>query len=127
MRLAATTLFLLIPLPVQAGYGSAYDIYPMQGDVFEVVAKTSPGDGTFWCGAGQHAIADLNRDATQRIYVARGRDASTAQPGRRSVVFSFTPPTPDPVQSQSISVDLVGNAMSAAQAQAHCYDRTIKD
>lgn len=127
MKHIAMTALLLSPTTLAAAYSELFQVYPLEGDRFEVIATQGPAAGDYWCGAARHAIAELRKPATQRIYVVRGRGDSQARPDRRAVQFAFTPPAGGPVQSQSISVDIVGNQMSAAQAQAFCMDRTVKD
>ncbi|MFC3615811.1 hypothetical protein ACFORG_18835 [Lutimaribacter marinistellae] len=127
MRMPAIIAFMLTPLPGLAGYASSYEVYPVSPESFEVVTTKGPAAGDYWCGAGQFTIAQLGRSSTQDIYVVRGRGASSSAPGETSVLFSFQPPAGGEVESLSNSVDLIGNALSAAQAQAYCFDRTIKD
>ncbi len=127
MKHAIFAAVLFSPAPVSAGYAVLYEVHPLDGDAFEVIATQGPASGDFWCGAAQYALADLGKGATQRIYVTRGRGPSVKKGDKQAVQFTFSPPASGAVESQSISVDIVGNGMSAAQAQAFCFDRTIKD
>lgn len=107
-----------------AAYAAATTITPQAGDSFDVRANISPGTSTFWCGAAVHAQSALDLPANTRLYVVAPRRSGA----EGSVVrFGLTPPQGGAVQSASTSVDLVGNALSVAQAKQFCYDKTITD
>ena len=128
MKIRLAMALLLAPaLPATAGGAMAYDAVGLDGGVFEVLETRGPSAADFWCGAGQYAIRELGKPVSQRIYVWRGRGDSLSEPGRRAVQFSFAAPPGGSVQSLSNSVDLVGNNLSTAQAQQHCFDRTMTD
>lgn len=110
-----------------AGYANNFKVYPIAANVFEVVVKNGRAPGDYWCGAGDYVISQLSGSSSDRIFVWRGRGASAAEPGKTSVQFSLTPPQQGQVKSVSNTVDLVGNALSSSQAQAYCYDKTIRD
>lgn len=125
---AAILAGLMVPGQIAlAGYANNFKVYPIASNVFEVVVKSGRAPGDYWCGAGDYVISQLSRPSSDRIYVWRGRGASVGEPGKTSVQFSLTPPQQGEVSSASNTVDLVGNALSSAQAWAYCADRTVRD
>ncbi|MEX0284046.1 MAG: hypothetical protein AB3N23_05495 [Paracoccaceae bacterium] len=102
-----------------AGYTNAFDITLRGNGFFDVKSNVGPDTSIFWCGAGQSV-----RSSSQRIYIWQGRSGQ----GRDSFVrFGLTPPASGAVVAASISVDLVGNSLTAAQARQYCLDKTIPD
>lgn len=123
----AAAAALVTATPVAAGYAGAYQVYPAPGGAFEVVSTITGSPAFLWCGAGEHAIAQLGAGSTERVYIQRGVGPSVNDPSNRSVIFSLTPPPSGAVRSNSIDVSLVGNNLSAGAAWQYCFNRNIKD
>ena len=109
----------LMPATLSAGYSNAFVATAISPEAFEIVSRFSPGSASYWCGAAQYAVLE-GKPANASIYVLKGRED-------RRVTFGFESPTKTPVNSPSISVELVGNSLSVVQAEQYCYDRNIKD
>ncbi len=76
---------------------------------------------TYWCGIGDYAIRKLGVSNSQRIYVSKAYEK-----GIRTVNFSFTPPPgADTDPGYSLTVNKVGENLSAASAQNYCFDNFI--
>ncbi len=110
--------------PVLAGNESRFEAFALSDTSFEVVAEFSE-NAIYWCGASIYTRIRAGRPATQRIYVLRGPGRSTAKPGAIAVRFGFSPPPgAENVSTYTNSVTIVGNRLSAAQAQGGCTERS---
>lgn len=121
-------------LVLAAGQASAtkpglfYDIVPISASTFEVISKVNAGSSLYWCGAGAYALAYLKAGGSQRIYVSRSLGPSQSGSARPAVQFSLQPPAGVSTQPGfGVSVDRVGENLSAAQARSYCENKTIKD
>lgn len=76
---------------------------------------------TYWCGIGDYAVRTLGVSNSQRIYVSKPYEK-----GARTVNFSFTPPPgADTDTGYSLTVNKLGENLSAASAQNYCFDNFI--
>lgn len=116
---------LLAPLAAQArGIGLSVrptyrtEIRPIGDGIYEVKAIGSSAAVNYWCGIGDYAIRQLGVPRSQRIYVWKAYEK-----GARTVQFSLKPPPgADTTPGYSITVNRVGENMSASSAQNYCYD-----
>lgn len=76
---------------------------------------------TYWCGIGDYAVRTLGVSNSQRIYISKPYEK-----GVRTVEFSLTPPPgADTDPGYSLTVNRVGENLSAASAQNYCFDNFI--
>ncbi|MEX0307895.1 MAG: hypothetical protein AB3N12_10975 [Ruegeria sp.] len=97
-------------------------ITPLKDGVYEVrPVGGSSAAVTYWCGIGDYAIRTLGVSNSQRIYVSKPYEK-----GIRTVQFSLTPPPgADTNPGYSLTVNRVGENLSAASAQNYCFDNFI--
>ncbi|CUK02258.1 hypothetical protein RUE5091_02355 [Ruegeria denitrificans] len=120
-------VLVLAPALAQAtGFGIRYGfnpgfraiVTPLDNGNYRVATQGSSAAVAYWCGIGDFAIRTLGLQTSQKIYVSRAYEKQT-----RTVEFSLSPPEGgNPKKSYSITVSRVGESMSAAGAQSHCYD-----
>ncbi|WP_254444601.1 hypothetical protein [Ruegeria arenilitoris] len=97
-------------------------ITPLKDGTFQVKpVGGSSAAVTYWCGIGDYAVRTLGVSNSQRIYVSKAYEK-----GARTVNFSFTPPPgADTKSGYSLTVNRVGENLSAASAQNYCFDNFI--
>lgn len=120
----AVALATALPVPADAFTGRrGTRVNPVNGVVFEVIARTAGSGADYWCGAAEYAQRALRVPWTARIYIARGRGPSVTTGRRSAVQFTLDPgsagvtPTPP---SLSLDALRVGDSMSVQQAASHC-------
>ena len=93
---------------------------------FEVISRVGAGPAQFWCGAGDYVIRALRAPSTTRVYLVQGPAPSLTEPGKKALTFSLTPPTAadarSSVQQLFLSLNAVGDNLSAVSAEQYCYD-----
>lgn len=122
---AGILILTIVPAVAQAvGFGVRVgpqyrtEITPLQNGNYLVKAKGSSAAVNYWCGIGDYAIRTLGVPYSQRIYIAKAY-----VPNVRTVEFSLKPPPgADTDRGYSITVNRVGENMSASSAQNYCYD-----
>ena len=124
MLIIAAMLATLAPAAAQAWRAwNRHEVYPVGNGAFEVIGRAGSGPRQFWCAAGDFARHVLGAGNTVRIYIVRGRGPAVTVENRKSVVFSLQPPPGDlPPESYSLSVDRVGDNLSASFARQYCLD-----
>ncbi len=97
-------------------------ITPLKDGTYQVKpAGGSSAAVTYWCGIGDYAVRTLGVSNSQRIYVSKPYEK-----GVRTVNFSLTPPPgADTSPGYSLTVNKLGENLSAASAQNYCYDNFI--
>ncbi len=97
-------------------------ITPLKDGTYEVKpVGGSSAPVTYWCGIGDYAVRTLGVSNSQRIYVSKPYEK-----GVRTVQFSLTPPPgADTNPGYSLTVNRVGENLSAASAQNYCFDNFI--
>ncbi|WP_170775789.1 hypothetical protein [Ruegeria lacuscaerulensis] len=96
-------------------------VTPEEGGVYRVEPVGISSAPVYWCGIGDYAVQTLGKARTQRIYIAEAY-----VPGARTVKFSFDPPADiDTTPGYSLTVNRVGENLSASRAENLCYDSVI--
>lgn len=120
-------------LVMGAGAASAFTasnymrVNPVAGDVFEVVARGGARHGDYWCAAAEYLLFNGVTNATQRIYVVRELGNAQTANRRSAVQFSVTPPAGvDTNPGISLTVQRVGENLSAASARSQCHNRDLR-
>lgn len=117
----------LIATPGSALAWRSYDwlqVNPVSETVFEVVGQPRSGGPQYWCAAGEYAFQVLGASTTDQLYLVRGRGPAVTVNRRSAVHFSLVKPdAPPPAPSYSLSVTVVGEAMSVAVAWNYCNGR----
>lgn len=123
--LSALALAALTASPVLAFTASNYmRVNPVNGSVFEVVARGGAGPGDYWCAAAEYLLYKGSTNATQRIYVVRELGAAETANRRSAVQFSLQAPSGvDTNPGFTMSVGRIGENLSAAMARNQCHDR----
>lgn len=104
-------------------------VNPVDGTVFEVVAKSSTRGPDFWCGASEYARRVLGRGWSEQIYVAREMGPSVTTNRRSAVHFSMDPSVAGGAQPgfvRSVNRFRVGDSMSIQQANSYCAMMPIR-
>ena len=103
-----------------------HEVNPLPNGDFEVVSRVGAGPAQFWCGAGDYALRALGVASNARVYLVQGPAPSLTEPGKKAVTFSLMPPAAADARSSVgqlfLSLDAVGDSLSAAVAQQYCYD-----
>ena len=102
-------------------------VYALGPALFEVVEARGEGARGMWCAAASYAEKELRHDPSKRLYVARARGASQAEPGRKGVVFT-TDPGLLPANAIDVPISFattrtVGISLPSAHARQFCRDR----
>ena len=98
-------------------------VNPVDGAVFEVMARTAGSGPDYWCGASDYARRALGADWQARIYIARGRGQSATTNRRSAVHFTLDPAAAGikPIDPAiSLNALKVGDNMSVQQANGYC-------
>jgi hypothetical protein len=105
-------------------------INPVNGAVFEVVARGASDGTAYWCGAADYARRALGASWRARVHIVRGRGPSLTTNFRTAVHFTIDPKAAG-VKSANPSVSLnnlvAGDSMSVQQANAYCKVLPIRD
>jgi hypothetical protein len=131
--LSAAALALALPQLANAQHRAPnfHTVYPLSGGAFEVVSEPGSGAAQLWCGAADYALRRLGVASNQRIYLVRGIGPAANEAGRRSVVFSLTPPAGvNPATARnplSLSLRGEGDSLSSASAVQYCRDHLGED
>lgn len=103
-----------------------HEVNALPNGDFEVISRVGAGPAQFWCGAGDYAIRALGVASNTRVYLVQDRAPSQTEPGRTAVTFSLTPPASVDQRSSVgqlfLSLDAIGDNLSAVVAQQYCYD-----
>jgi len=123
--LCALTVAALAASPVLAFTASNYmRVNPVNTSVFEVVARGGARPGDYWCAAAEYLLYKGSTNATQRIYLVRELGAAETANRRSAAQFSLQAPSGvDTNPGVTMSVQRVGENLSAAMARDQCYDR----
>lgn len=98
-----------------------HDVLAISKTVFEVIGEPGSAAADYWCGAGDYVRHALRMSATRRVYIWKAIGPSVAQPGRKAVQFSLSPPeNTSPSPGISLSVKAVGDNLTAAAAFQYC-------
>ena len=118
-----TACLALLPLGAQAYTAkNRLKVAPVDGAVFEVVARVGSGAREFWCAAADYAFAQGAR-SNARVYLVSGRQPSVTQPGKRAVRFTLDPQAAGitPLSPQlSLTVKVPGDNLSVASGREYC-------
>lgn len=87
---------------------------------FQVSGRPKLGARSYWCAAGEYALARLGLGKTQPLYVAQ---AQVGAEGPVTFTASSVGLEPKRYLSISQSVKNAGGKVSVGQAQAYCRDR----
>ncbi len=128
--LSLTAIILAPTIAQSQGVGFGYklrpqfrtQITPLKDGTYEVKpVGGSSAAVTYWCGIGDYAVRTLGVSNSQRIYVSKAYEK-----GVRTVQFSLTPPPgANTNPGYSLTVNRVGENLSAASAQNYCFDNSI--
>ena len=123
--LCALTVAALAASPVLAFTASNYmRVNPVNTSVFEVVARGGARPGDYWCAAAEYLLYKGSTNATQRIYLVRELGVAETANRRSAAQFSLQAPSGvDTNPGVTMSVQRVGENLSAAMARDQCYDR----
>jgi hypothetical protein len=107
---------------------NGYEVVPLPDGRFEVIQRVGAGPSDYWCAAGDYARRVLDTDAVERIFIVRGVAKNPEYRGKRTVVFSLTPPAgareKNPVY---LSLKEVGQNLRSADAHAYCQTNDRDD
>jgi len=124
-RTCAMALILGLLLPSMALSWRAWnrhEVFPLGGGLYEVLSEPGSGPADFWCGIGDYALSQLGVGATDRIYIHRAIGAAVTRPGHRAVQFALAPPPGADLSTPlTLSVERVGDNLSAGFARQYCY------
>lgn len=119
-------------LSLIAGAASAFTasnymrVNPVSADVFEVLPRGAARTNDYWCAAAEYLLYNGITSATQRIYVVRAMGPGQTANRRSAVQFSITPPPGiDTTPGLTMSVQRVGENLSASLARSQCGDFDI--
>lgn len=96
-------------------------VRPIDGHTFEAIENDGAGGTQMWCAAAKFTRDYLHQRGGD-ITVLTPRSASTALPGRKSVVFT-TNATDTSLRSPSQGIRQAGQTFSMAHAYALCKSR----
>ena len=100
-----------------------HQVHPVGGGAFEVIGRVGSGPRQYWCAAGDFARHVLGVGETDRIFIVQGRAPAATVANRTAVTFSMQPPPGElPPPSYSLSMDRVGDSLTAAFARQYCRD-----
>ena len=123
--LIAVVLSLILALPAAAQVFRferfVLRVFPVTSTTVEVLLDDFAGPTEVWCVAAAYADQVLGHSRAGDLWLQSSLAPSPNVPGRRSVVFSIEPITPE-VQVFSFSLRSVGARRSMATAQTVCQE-----
>ncbi|MGV6847710.1 MAG: hypothetical protein ACWA5A_04960 [Marinibacterium sp.] len=91
LLLASTALAACESDPYRFSTPGGGGAYPINGDVFELVALSNTGAAVYWCGAADYARRALGAPWSDEITISRTLGPSEATDRRSAVQFTLSP------------------------------------
>ncbi|MEO9518412.1 MAG: hypothetical protein ABJG55_22165 [Paracoccaceae bacterium] len=121
--------FLLLSVQIGAAQGFPefqvrVRVAALDATTFEVIDGVNSGPRQMWCAAALFAKRKYGVN-TGQIWLERGLGPSSAEPRRRSIVFSLKP-VPNEYKSISLSIRRPGQVVGFALASSLCRNSDFR-
>lgn len=119
-----TALFTLPLAAATLGEEERFVINPLGGSDFEVIRLQHMAAAELWCAAASYVERRKGLPGTTPIYVRRPLGPAQTQTGRKGVIFSLSDAglTNTGRSGLTLTVDVPGEMLKAAQARRYCRD-----